>query len=118
MIHSYSSGWQTASVISDPPVPGALKWLRDATQWWDVQIFSSRSNQRGGIVAMQNWLMTHAMHEFGDIDTARRFVAELTFPTEKPAAMLTIDDRAIQFDGDWSRLDAQALLRFKPWNKR
>lgn len=33
---------------------------------------------------------------------------------------MTIDDRALTFDGDWSspRYSAHAVRSFKPWNKR
>jgi hypothetical protein len=50
---------------------------------------------------------------------AREFVAlYLRFPTQKPAAFLTIDDRAICFQGSFEQLDPETLLAFKPWNKR
>jgi hypothetical protein len=118
VIHSYSSGWQGADVVPDPPVPGAIKWLARATDQWDVQIYSSRSSQVGGIDAMRTWLFNFSIHEFGDVDSALKFVAMLSFPTKKPSAFLTIDDRAVCFDGDWSKLDPSELLGFKPWNKR
>lgn len=38
VIHSYTSGWQGETIIADPPVKGALKWLWKATEFWDVQI--------------------------------------------------------------------------------
>ena len=52
VIHSYTSGWKGADVIPDPPVDGALDFLERASAHFDVQIFSSRSNQPGGIEAM------------------------------------------------------------------
>lgn len=118
VVHSYTSGWKGADVVPDPPVPGAIRWLRKATEWWDVQIYSSRTSQAGGIEAMRVWLLNFAIHEFGDMDAAERFMAEISFPAQKPPAVLTIDDRAICFEGNWSELDPAELLKFKPWNKR
>lgn len=37
------------------------------------------------------------------------------FPTERPPATITIDDRAITFTGEWP--DMETLINFKPWNK-
>ena len=53
VIHSYASGWKGADAIPDPPVPGAMEFLREALRHFRVSIFSSRSNQPGGIAAMQ-----------------------------------------------------------------
>lgn len=49
VIRSYSSGWKGETVIPDPPAPGALQWLARAVEWWDVQIYSSRSKTLDGI---------------------------------------------------------------------
>lgn len=114
VIHSYSSGWKGADVIPDPPVAGALQFIRDAAMHFAVQIFSSRSNQPGGIDAMKRWLSEHdatATQEFRE-----DILSLVSFPTEKPPALVTIDDRAITFDGTWPSLEA--LKEFKPWNKR
>jgi hypothetical protein len=118
VIHSYTSGWQGADVVSDPPVPGALRWLWKAAEWFHVNIYSSRTGQKGGLTAMKHWLLDHATAEFGDDDAAARFLDTMYFPVDKPAAFLTIDDRAICFEGDWNELNPADLLDFKPWNKR
>jgi len=52
--HSYTSGWRGAAVIPDPPVDGLWDFLFTAMAVFEVHIFSSRSNQSGGITAMQN----------------------------------------------------------------
>lgn len=106
VIHSYVSKWQGADVIPDPPVPGAIDFIREALNHFDVQIFSSRSNQPGGIEAMKEYL---DYHTDGDL------LYDVKFPTEKPPAFLTIDDRAITFNGTWPRIED--LKAFKPWNK-
>jgi len=107
VIHSYKSGWQGAGVVADAPVPGAMEFIREAMHHFRVAIFSSRSNQPGGITAMQNWLFQH--YNYAGF-------REIEWPLEKPAAFLTIDDRAITFDGKWP--EPATLLEFKPWNKK
>jgi len=59
VLHSYTSGWKGASVIPDPPVPGAIAFLREAVKSFEVHIFSSRSCQDGGGYAMRAWLGDH-----------------------------------------------------------
>jgi hypothetical protein len=53
VIHSYTSGWQGAAIIPDQPVEGALNFIYRATDHFRVAIFSSRSNQPGGVDAMR-----------------------------------------------------------------
>ena len=108
MIHSYESGWKGATMIPDPPVPDAIRFLREALEHFRVAIYSSRSGHPGGIEAMQTWLRRHT----GNPD----WLAAIEWPTEKPPALVTIDDRAIPFDGTWPAIET--LLAFKPWNKR
>lgn len=132
VIHSYGSGWKGASVIPDPPVPGAIPWLlRMLDAGFEVAIFSSRSKNLWGRWAMQRWLAKaiaeHWQAGGGELsfvececwgDAAavwRRF----SWPWVKPSALMTIDDRALTFNGDWSdpAYTAEAIRAFKPWNK-
>jgi hypothetical protein len=121
VIHSYTSPWTDETTIPDPPVKGAVRWLWAATEWFDVQIYSSRSKTSRGRVAMHDKLIEWSRVEFGPshpmcADTDESY--PIGFVAEKPAAFLTIDDRAICFEGDWDELDPADLRSFKPWNKR
>lgn len=110
VLHSYSSGWQGPDVANDPPVKGAIEWLRGLIVGGqcDPQIYSSRSRQDGGIICMKNWLIKHGL----EIEHADA----LQFPTQKPAAFLTIDDRAFCFKGEFPETDD--ILNFQPWNSK
>ncbi len=121
VIHSYTSGWQGVGVISDPPVPGAIAWLKNHLQEPDclgmsfydgpeAQIYSTRSKSWQGRRAMKKWLIKHGLH--------RAYFTEriLKFPKKKPTAFLTIDDRAICFEGTFPT--TQEMLDFKPWYKK
>jgi hypothetical protein len=111
VIHSYTSGWKGADVIPDPPVPGAMAFIREAIVHFRVAIFSSRSNQPGGLQAMKDYIVYNSEIGFRDP------IAEaIEWPLEKPAAFVTIDDRAITFTGVWP--DMATLKNFKPWNKK
>ena len=107
VIHSYTSGWQGATEIPDLPVPGAFEALTEYTEYYDVCIYSSRSKDPGFFVAAANWFLKHGL----DPDIFKR----LQFPKDKPAAFLTIDDRAWCFNGTWPTIPM--IANFKPWDK-
>ena len=84
--HSYTSGWQGADVIPDPPVPGMWAFLRAAVHVFEVAIYSARSHQPGGREAMRQWFSRHAASAY-----EQRIATEwLTFPAEKPPAFVTL----------------------------
>jgi hypothetical protein len=101
-----------------------VPFLERAVAEFDVQIFSSRSGQDGGIEAMQQWLRRYIEEYFDcafagspkDFDSANALFHEINWPVEKPPAMVTIDDRAIQFNGEWPAI--AWLKAFQPWYKR
>lgn len=103
VLHWYRQGWQAADVIDDEPVPGAVDFVTRAQEHFKVMIYSSRSNHPGGIEAMRAW-----MEKWG--------FPEVDFATEKPSAFVTIDDRALTFDGNWP--DPAELREFIPWNRQ
>lgn len=135
VIHSYTSGWLGAREIPDPPVPGAINAIINYTDDFRVHIYSSRSNHFGGRRAMKKWLKKHLLRYFYNVqeielsdrfyedhlsfideDQTRQIMRKIKWPLRKPAAMLTLDDRAIQFEGAWP--SAKTILTFKPWYKK
>lgn len=107
VLHSYKSGWKGVDVVADPPVEGALAWLSQLCNDPDLQVmvYSSRSKAASGIYAMQRWLEKYGF------DSTR-----VEFPTEKPVAFLTIDDRAWLFTGTFPALEE--IHSFKSWVSR
>ena len=117
VIHSYTSGWKGADVIPDPPVPGAMQFIAEAVNHFHIAIFSSRSNQPGGMKAMIRYVLHGLVMEGRGRGWDGHDIFDLLeWPLEKPAALVTLDDRAITFDGTWPAIDT--LKNFKPWNKR
>jgi hypothetical protein len=117
VIHSYDSGWKSIDVVADTVTNGFFDWLETARDVFDVVVYSSRSSYIDGLTAMEAWFRKeyHAhyaatFNDFADVG--------IRFAHEKPAAFLTIDDRALCFSGRWNDYDPVTLLRFLPWNKR
>jgi hypothetical protein len=122
VIHAYTSGWQGADVITDGPVHGAMAAILEyQAAGFLVTIYSSRSNLSGGVAAMHSaiygWMQDHIRETFGEqnAEKVNHAISELYFPKEKPAAWMTIDDRAVQFKGVWPSV--QEINDFKPWYK-
>lgn len=116
VIHSYTSGWKGARNIPDPPTKGAIEFIHAALcGGWDVVIHSSRARHWGGISAMRAWLKKHAGALWWEAPGSLG-LEDVRFARWKPSAQITIDDRAITFDGTWPAFSD--LRSFKPWNKR
>lgn len=120
VIHSYTSGWKGAGNCPDPPVPGTEAFLVEATMTFRVMVFSSRSRSFAGRRAMKRYMRQHfttplTFSPYHDVD----FLYEaIEFPWFKPSASVTIDDRALTFNGTWRDFPMHRLRGFKPWNKR
>ncbi len=114
VLHGYQSGWLGADRMPDPPVPGAMRALQAYVERFRVAVFSSRTGQRGGLHAMREWLRHCLVEELG-IEEGDRVSSLVEWPMEKPPALVTIDDRALTFDGTWPTVER--LAAFQPWNK-
>ena len=133
VIHSYERGWQNG-LLYGTVVPGFFDWCEKVRKSVELVIYSSRSDNPVAMIHMATWLriqaeivapnwqctdmptIEHPVQRF--LDAPRAELLLFRFANKKPAAWLTIDDRAICFNGDWSapELTTDAILAFKPWN--
>lgn len=121
VIHDYAGGWKGPNLVAGGPVPGACQWLAEMVMHYRVCIYSSRSSQPGGrslmAEAIRRWMeRSPELPEKEREHIARRTCEVLEYPTEKPPAYLTIDDRAFLFEGTFPSLEY--IRTFKPWNRR
>lgn len=119
VIHSYDKGWQDGTIYGTV-VDGFFEWVEVAKDHFRLVIYSSRSKSEDGVVEMGRWLheQRSAWRKASGFPNDGPDPTTLEFSHEKPAAFLTIDDRALTFNGDWYD-DAwwpEKLLAFKPWN--
>lgn len=104
VIHSYERGWQGGEIYGTV-TPGFWDWLFKAAKHFRIVIYSSRSKTPEGIAAMRAWLDDQGPDEPLPVE----------FSAEKPPAFLTIDDRALTFNGNWAMYDPEELRAFRPW---
>ncbi len=118
VINSYSSGW-SGGALDDPPVAGAIEALLGYLERFCVCIHSSRFNsQNHAQESVAKWLIKHGVpagkiHWFADDSYDE---SKINLVATKPPAFVTLDDRAITFDGTFP--PAETLLAFRPWTKK
>lgn len=117
VIHSYEHGWQGGKIYGSVTL-GFFEWLRQAQDHFAVVVYSSRSKTVEGRLAMPEWVATQYLEWIADggKPLPEGSISALRYAAEKPPAYLTIDDRAVCFDGDWGKLTVKTMLAFKPWN--
>lgn len=120
VLHRYTSPWRGPSVIPDGPVPGAMSWLywmlKDHSDAYSVSIYSTRNSEPLAIDAMKDWLKYYLTEEILIAEkTLSTLIGQIGFPTKKPPAWLTLDDRAWCFQGTFPSV--YALDNFRPWNE-
>ena len=102
VIHSYKSGWQGASVIPDPVVPGIIEAIDSLrAHGYRVVVVSTRCVSSEGMEAVKNYL-------------AENQIVVDDVLAEKPPALCYVDDRAICFRGNAGKLVRQ-VESFKTW---
>jgi hypothetical protein len=122
VIHDYLDGYRDGAIYGDV-MPGFWEWAERAKNSFHLVIYSTRSATPGGVKAMQDWLCKQwVKHDSAGPGGRSRPVHEMAtwfdFAHEKPKAFLTIDDRAITFQGRWDDINLQPIVlkEFRTWS--
>jgi hypothetical protein len=108
VLHSFKSGWQGHGKISDPPVEGAIEWLKMLIHSDKVvpSIYSARSWKLFGNRRMKKWLMKYGL--------TKKEVKRLKFWRRKPIDDFILDDRCEKFTGKF--LSINEIVNFECWH--
>lgn len=122
VLHLDMGAGGSGNIIPEGPVPGAIERLLELInhpQIDHVYIFSLRCYGQHGIDAMASWLY-HCLLDHGcRMEEAVKVVGSLSFVKTKPENCVIIDDRCMQFKGNWNapEFSADAIANFKGWNR-
>lgn len=119
VIHDYREGWRGGEIYGNA-TPGFFAWAVKAMRLFRLVVYSSRSATPEGQTAMGEAIGKWSIDaiERGEVPSDfdwGGFFPHLEFASEKPPAFVTIDDRALQFWGDWDQFDPEQLRGFTPW---
>lgn len=119
VIHSYERGWQGGEIYGSI-VPGFFEWAEKAKEYFTLMIYSSRSGSHKTRQPMEDFIHVQLQAWKWDHMDSNLIFKDFIFAQYKPPAFLTIDDRAITFNGKWNdpKFSPQALLAFKPWMQK
>lgn len=97
-LHPYTAGWTGSVPENEPPVPGALGFVKGLLRdGYNIDIFSCRADHEEGRVGIEQWLAKW----FG-VEVAQW----LQVTHEKPGAVAYVDDRAVEFSQETLNWDA------------
>lgn len=117
VIHSYTSPWTKAHEIPDPPVVGAILWLSQMVQDFNVWILSTRCKTFRGRRAVRAYIKQHAGNLWYPDPTGCVPLEEIRTTCTKPPCLIYIDDRGYRFEGN-NFPNRQTVHELRPWNKR
>lgn len=104
VIHRYSRGWQDGTIY-DKPVDGIKETIdKLRKEGYEIVIYSTRASSIAELKDMNTWLRKHEI-KVDDICS------------EKPIALMYVDDRAIPFNGNCETL-MKNIHNFKVWTDK
>lgn len=120
VVHSYDKGWMDGSIYGTT-TEGFWPWVIEASRRFSIVIHSSRFSSDDGMREAAMWMPREFMKwaqrqtTHPGVDSYQQLGISLS--RTKPAAILTIDDRALTFTGSWDDFPMERLRDFKTWQQ-
>lgn len=109
VLHAYTSPFTADHVIADGPMPGAMDWLYEVTETYDIAVYSARCATARGRDAVERAIASWVYDAFGQPVTAD-IMRRVMVVEHKPPCWALIDDRCIPFRGTFPSLDQIATM--------
>lgn len=117
-IHSYENGWQGGEIYGTV-LPGFFDWAAKACGLFRLVIYSTRSRSPQQLSTMSDWMKGQLQTWWQRNGNSGACPIVFEYALTKPPAFVSLDDAAIQFNGNWKdpALEPIKLAQFKPWHK-
>jgi hypothetical protein len=106
VLHSYINPFNEYQL--DPPTDGAIQWLVEMTDKFNVEICSTRAKTDRGRQAIIRWLLRNGV--FPEV------LHKIHITCEKSMAIIYIDDRGWRFEGRFPT-EQEIFAAAKTWNR-
>ncbi len=102
VIHSYINPFNEFQL--DPPTEGAIEWLHDMIEAFNVEILTTRARSAHGATTIRRWM-------------DRNGAPNLPITSQKGMAIVYLDDRAMRFEGIFPTAK-EIFAAAKTWNRK
>lgn len=120
VLHQWDGEWRGHHVIPGKPIHGAIDWLHELMQTYDVFIFTTRAQTFRGRFFIRIWLRKHtAQNKWDDWYNSKgptRGLRHVRVTDRKRRALVYIDDRAFRFTGN-NFPSINRIRGLRPWWK-
>ena len=114
VIHDHRDGQKGFCDADSPEIPGAIEWLKEISESFDVFLVSASFSRAPYILAAKQWLNAHGvpLAWMASVAIGR---SRITLTPFKPCCTIFLDDRAMTFRGTFPT--KEFIKGFRPWNR-
>jgi hypothetical protein len=108
VLYARTTPYEAARKTPNNPVKGAIKWLNQMAEQFDIVVFSCRAQRTYGKEAIVDWMIRHG------VETDYLEAGFIKVQCDKVQAVLYIDDHGWRFDGHFPT--AEQIKSLRTWD--